>query len=185
MGSAGKMLRHFASAAAVLSLLCTSGCLIESNIDANGGAVVTLSYKLKKDAKLDDLKKQMESADVEVTEAKQADDGTATFKMKLKDITKLSTTKFFKRANIKRTVDAAKGTTTITTNLKNKKPTKISDAIKKFYGDEVKIVTTVPGEIAETNAKSKDGKTATWAYTMDEFFTAPEVSLNLTYKNPS
>jgi hypothetical protein len=49
----------------------------------------------------------------------------------------------------------------------------------------VKIVTTVPGEITETNATSKEGNTATWVFTLDEFYDVLEVPLSLTYKNPS
>jgi hypothetical protein len=179
------MLRHLISAATVLSLLFTSGCLIESHIDTSGGGTLTLTHQMKENSKLNRSKQQLKSAYVEVTDAKQTGDGKATFNLKVKDFTKLSTAKFFKQAQITRTVDAEKGTTTINTRVKNEKPNKMPDPIKKFYGDEVKIVTTVPGEITATNATSKDGKTATWVFTMDEFYAVPEVLLNLTYKNPS
>ena len=178
------MLRHLASVVAALTLLMSaSGCLIETNLDADGGGMVTATYQLKKGANVKDLKPQMQSPDVEVTDAKITDDSKGVFDLKVKDITKLSTAKFFNRSHITRTVDKEKGTTTVVAKVKNDKPKKVPDAIKKFYNDKVKIVTTAPGEITETNAKSKDGKTATWEYTMDEFFNVPEVEMKLTYKN--
>lgn len=178
------MLRHLASAAIVLTLLGTSGCLIESNIDANGGATLTVTQRLKENAKLKDSTRQMKSNAVEVTDAKKEGD-KGIFHLKVKDITKLSTAKYFERAHVTRTVDAEKKTTTISTKFKNEKPKKVPDVIKEFYGNQVKIVATVPGEIIETNAKSKDGKTATWVFTMDEFYAVPEVDMTVTFKNPS
>jgi preprotein translocase subunit SecF len=179
------MIKNLTSVAALLSLLFASGCLFESNIDANGGGTMQVSTYVAKDTKLESIKKQMTSADVEVTEAKMAADNNATFKLEFKDITKLSTTKFFAGAKTTRTVDSAKGTTSINTLIKHEKKQKVPDAFKKLYNDQVKIVTTVPGEITETNATSKEGRTATWVFTLDEFYDVLEVPLNLTYKNPS
>jgi hypothetical protein len=180
-----RMIKNLTSFVAVLSLLCSSGCLFESNIDANGAGTMVHTTYVKPDSNLDDLKKQMTSSHVEVTEAKMVGDSNATFQLKFADITKLSTATLFKNAKITRTVDADKGTTSINTTIKHAKTSKIPDTIKALYGDQVKFVTTVPGEITETNAKSKEGKTATWVFTMDEFYGVLEVPLNLTYKNPS
>jgi hypothetical protein len=178
------MIKNLTSIAAFLSLLFTSGCLFESNIDAKGGGTMIMTTYVKPDSKLDDTKKQMTSNHVEVTEAKMVGDSNATFHLKFEDVTKLSTATFFKNATITRTVDAEKGTTSINATIKHGKTSKIPDTIKQLYGDQVKFVTTVPGEITETNAKSKEGKTATWVFTMDEFYGVLEVPLNLTYKNP-
>jgi len=178
------MFKNLRSVAALLSLFFASGCLFESTIDASGGATMQVSYKLKKDIKLDGVPKDMKSDAVEGIEATQAPDGMGTFRLKVKDITKLSTAKYFRTAETTRTVDAEKGTTTIKTRIKHKAK-KVPDNLKAYFGDQVKFVTTVPGEITETNATSKDGKTATWVFTMDEFFGATEVPLDITYKTPS
>src|SRR5262249_7762892 len=82
---------------AVLSLtLALGGCLLDATIDAKGAGDMTVSYKLPKTGKIDDVKKQMESPNVKVTSAEVNDKGDAVFKLKFDDITKLSTAKFFK-----------------------------------------------------------------------------------------
>ena len=179
------MFKNVSSGAAILTLLLTSGCLIESTIDANGGGTMLVSYKLKDDAEAKTVPANMTSAYIEGIDAKKDADGIGHFRLKVKDFRKLSTAKFFSDAEVTRTVDAEKGTTTIQAKIKREKPKTIPDAAKKLLGDQVKFVTTVPGEITETNATSKEAKTATWVFTMDEFFGKTEVPLTLTYKNPS
>jgi hypothetical protein len=178
------MCKYLRSGAAVLSLLFASGCLIESTIDANGGATMEVSHRVKKDFDVSGQANKKLSEYVEVTKVWRDDDGIGHTLLKVKDITKVSTAKMFRDAVVTRTVDAEKGTTTILVKVKRDKAANVPDEVKKYFGDQVKFVTTVPGETTETNATSKDGKTATWVFTMDEFYATTEVSLNLTYKNP-
>jgi len=175
--------RSFAIALVLPLVLVVSGCLMDTTVDEKGGGEMTVSYKLPKTGKLDDVKKQMESPSVKVTSAELNDQtSVATFKLKFDDITKLSTAKFFKNATITTSEDKAKGTKTIVAKIVNKTPAKLPDKVVEFYGDKWEVIATLPGEIVESNATAKDGKKATWTRTLQEFSTAPEITLSVTYK---
>ena len=171
---------------AVLSLsLALGGCLLDTTIDAKGAGDMTVSYKLPKTGKIDDVKKQMESPNVKVTSAEVNDKGDAVFKLKFDDVTKLSTAKFFKSATTTVTEDKAKGTKTITTKIVNKTPAKLPDKVLEFYGNKWELTVTFPGEIVDSNATTKAGNKATWTKTLQEFSSTPEFTLTATYKVPA
>lgn len=163
--------------------LTVCGCLMDATIDEKGGGEMTVSYKLPKTGKLDDVKKQMESPNVKVTSAELNDQtSVATFKLAFDDVTKLSTAKFFKNATITTSEDKAKGTKTIVAKIVNKTPAKLPDKVLEFYGNKWEVTATLPGEVVDTNATAKDGKKVTWTRTLQEFSTAPEITLTVTYK---
>ncbi len=163
--------------------IVSSGCLLETTLDAKGGGVMTVTYRAKKDVKLEQEKKRMESAAVKVTSAETVgDSGQVRFKLAFADVTKLPTAPFFQGATVTRSDGSKKGTKVVTAKIVHPKPTKIGEAGVQYFGNEVKFVVTFPGEIVESNAKTKEGKTATWVYGMSEFHEMPEVLLTATYK---
>jgi hypothetical protein len=173
------------SSLAVLALsVALGGCLLDATIDAKGGGEMTVAYKVPKTGKLDDVKKQMEGPNSKVTSADLNDQGIATIKLKFDDVTKLSTAKFFKNATTTVTEDKAKGTKTIATRIVNKTPAKLPDKVLEFYGNQWELTVTLPGEVVESNATTKDGNKVTWKKTLQEYSSTPEITLTVTYKVP-
>lgn len=177
------MLKRLIPVASVLSLMIlTSGCLVESKIDAKGGGTMHLKYRIAKNAKLDPIKAQMTSPDVTVEKSDIDDQGYVTFDLKFADITKIGSANFFKKTAIKHVDGPDKGTKTLSATITNTNPGKIPDNLLEFYGREVKVEVTLPGEVVKTNATTHKGATATWTIPMNDFLSAKEVPLTATYK---
>ena len=114
--------------------------------------------------------------------AEMIDDGQMRFKLSFADITKLPTARLFKDATVTRSDGTEKGTKVVTAKVVHPKPFEIPEATAKQLGNEVKFVVTFPGEIVESNARTTEGKTATWVYGLSEFHEMAEVPLTATYR---
>jgi len=164
------------------ALLLLSGCLFETTVDAKGGGTTHIRYRVQPNAKLEALKVQMQSPDVTIEKADLDQQGWATFDLKFADVTKLSTIGFFKQTTFKHEDGPDKGTKTLSAVVHNVKPGKIADSLVEYYGREVTIEVTLPGEVVKTNATSHKGEKATWTIPLNDFLSAKEVPLSATYK---
>lgn len=166
-----------------LTALSLSGCLIESTVDAKGGATLDVSYRIGKGATLEAERKRMESPHVKVMSAEIDGENNVKFGLKVEDVTKLSTAQFFHEAAIT-LADGENGTQVLAAKINRKSPMKLPDEALAYFGKEVKIALSLPGEVVKSNATKTDGKTATWTYEMNEFMNAKETALEVTYKKP-
>jgi hypothetical protein len=165
----------------LLSLCALPGCLIECAVDENGGALLKMRYRLTTPAQLDQHKKRFESADVKLVDASVDKDRWATFEAKTGDVTKLSTI-----AQLQNTVftltEGEAGTKVLTAKYTNKNPNKLPEEMVAYFGNEVRLSLTVPGEIVKSNGASAEGKTATWKYPLNDFTNMSEATFSVTYK---
>jgi preprotein translocase subunit SecF len=159
------------------------GCRFEPTIDASGGAEVTVRMRLLKNQTLDRVAKDLSSADVQVVSKEKDKDDWATVKIKMKDVTKLSTAPFFANTAVTLADGEAAGTKLLKAVVTNKKPTdKLPENTVDFFGKEITVVATLPGEIVTSNATSTSGQTATWTWDLPKFFAAKQHTMEATYK---
>lgn len=177
------MMRRVLIAAIVLPLtLSLGGCLYETNLNAKGGGTITVTQPLNGKNDLVKLENQMKSSSVKLESSKVSEDGkSGTYNLAFDDITKLPTAPYFKLVTITRTDGKEKGTKTVTAKYKNPKPGPLPDKIVEFYHNEIKVVTTFPGPVTESNGKVS-GNTVTWSWGMNEFYKQAETVMTATYK---
>jgi hypothetical protein len=175
-------MRRCAWRCAVLFLvLCgLSGCLMDANLDANGGGTMTIKYRLTNASQLEASKKRMQSSAVKVVTAQVDPAKWATFVIKFDDITKLSTTEFFSRATFRLTDE--NGVKTLNVKYLNPDAAEMPDDMIAYFGKDVTLSVHVPGPIVESNATTTEGNAATWKYTMKDFSSPKEVALSVRYK---
>ncbi len=180
------MLNRVRVAAAILPLaMLLGGCLFEGTIDDKGGAELKMHYRVAPNSTAEKAGKDLESTDVKVVSKSLNKDGWMDTTVKTDDVTKLSTTTYFKAWNVTLTDGKDKGTKTLKASYVNKAPnTKIPQSAIDYYGDQIKISLTFPGDIVKSNATESKGKTATWTFKTVEFFKQPEQVLEVTYKLP-
>jgi hypothetical protein len=181
------MLSRVRVLAALLPLtLALGGCLFESTIDAKGGAEVKLHYRIAPNTKIEKVARDLESADVKLVSKSLDKDGWMDATVKTDDVTKLPTTAFFKAWTITLVDGKDKGTKKLTAHFVNKTPNvKVPQSGLDYYGNEIKIVVNLPGEIVSANAPGgAKGTAATWTYESEEFFKSKEQTIEVTYKLP-
>jgi len=166
-----------------VAMLAVSGCRIDLNLDAKGGGTGVVAYRLQKEWQLPAQKKNLESADVKVTDAEIDKDRLATFKVSFGDVTKLGTTQMFKTLILTRTVQD--GVVKLAGKVNAVNAVKLPDQGVDYFGPDVTITVTVPGDIVDSNAKSTAGKTATWVYPINDVLGAKDLPLTLSYKQGS
>ncbi|MDX2168163.1 MAG: hypothetical protein SF182_13900 [Deltaproteobacteria bacterium] len=178
------MSRRIRPATVVTALLVViAGCRFESTIDKTGGAELTVRLHALANQSLDRLAKDMTSAHVEVVSKAKDKDNWVTMTLKMKDVTKLSTTEFFSATNVTLTDDAKAGTKTLKAVVTNKNPAdKLPDTVVEYYGKEITIIAKLPGEIVKSNATSTSGQTATWTTDLRKFFGTKQNTMEVTYK---
>lgn len=178
------MLNRVRIAAAILPLtMLLGGCLFEGTIDDKGGAELKMHYRVAPNSTVEKAAKDLESKDVKLISKTLDKDGWMDATVKTADVTKLPTAPFFKAWKVTLVDGKDKGTKTVTARYSNQAATmKIPQSALDYYGRDIKIVLTLPGEIAKTNATSKTAKTATWEWTTEDFFKNKEISIEVTYK---
>lgn len=176
------MRRRFTkTAAALLAMAALSGCLLESTIDQNGGGTMKVKYRLAAAEQFDGAKRRIESPQVTLVSASIDADKWATFEIKFADVTKLSTTQFFEKAKFSLADDEG-GTKTLTVKYVNPSHAKLPDPLITYFGNEVTITVTLPGEVVKSNATKTTGKTVQWTNTLEAFGDLAELTLSVTYK---
>ena len=171
----------------MLLMAALQGCLYESVLDANGGGVMTVTLRLDKREDLLNVKSQLESRAVKVPSAEFVSDGESSrgiFKLEFADVTKLSTSSFFKSVKITRS-DGSNGEKVLTAVVKNEKTSEVPDSVVQRLGKEVKVVTTFPGDIIESIGTISGGNTVTWTWGMKDFYKQSEVMMTVAYRQPA
>lgn len=161
-----------------------SGCLYETTLDANGGGTMSIILRGTHRKDLEGLKNKMQNRTVKVLSAEfrgDDDNGEALLKLQFEDITKLSTTEFFRNVSIKRS-DGVEGSQVLTAIVRNTKPSDLSDAQIERLGKEVKVVVTFPGDVIESNGTTSPPNTVTWTWGIKEFFRLSEAMMTAAYK---
>ena len=128
------------------------------------------------------VKRKMQGPNVKVLSAEQQGEGNesrATFKLQFDDITKLSTSVFFRDLSIKRS-DGINGSQVLTAIVRNQKPTELTDQQVERLGPEVRFVTTFPGAVIESNGTTS-GSTVTWTWPIRDYFKSTEVMMTAAY----
>jgi hypothetical protein len=164
----------------LLSLL--GGCLVDSTLNDKGGADITVQYRLRKDTKPEDTVKEFASDNVQVVSKEIDKDGNATFKLKVADVTKLNTSKFFNSVVVTLVDGAAKGTKVLTATRSNPQPAKLTDEVLAYFGTDMTVSITVPGEIVKSDATATKGSTATWKAELKKFLAEKGSTYSVTYK---
>lgn len=179
------MLKQVARYAVVMAMITlVGGCLYEATLDANGGGVMSITLQGTNRKDLEALRNKMQSRTVKILSADASGDGTASqvvFKIQFEDITKLSTTEFFRNVSIKRT-DGFNGSQVLTGTVRNLKPADLADAALERLGREMKVVVTFPGDVIESNGTTSAPNTVTWTWVTKEFFKQREVTMTAAYK---
>lgn len=179
------MLRRVVPFATLLvAMLLTSGCLIETTLNANGAGTMKVSYRVGKDGTLETERKKMESEHVSVTNATIDEEKRVSFELKFEDTTKLSSAKFFDNVTFT-LADDAEGARVLTARLVNKKPITLPEEQLDYFGETAKISVTLPGEIVKSNASATQGTTATWLVPMNDMLGEAEVPFTVTFKKPA
>lgn len=166
---------------AVFSLIVVSGCFMDTVLDDKGAGTMKIKIRLTTEAQLEPNRKRFESEHVKVTKATVEKDKWATYELKFDDVTKLNTVQHFTNMTVT-LADGEGGTKALAIKNVNKNPNKMPEEMVAYFGKEVRLTITVPGEIVATNASSKAEKTATWTYALNDFTNAPELNLTISYK---
>jgi len=161
-----------------------SGCLYELTLDDKGGGTMTATFSAFK-PDLPETKRKMQSASVKLVSADLIGEGEKSqgvFKLSFADVTKLSTVPNFSNVKVTRSDGEKKGTKKVTASIRNERSLNIPENMLDRFGREVKIVTTFPGEVVETNGTVSGGNTVTWRWELNKFFDTRDVELSATYK---
>src|SRR5262245_58567264 len=161
----------------LLACLALSGCLtFDGVLKPDGSGTVDMTYTLPQGTDEAKEKASHSSDHVTLESFTMSDDKkSATAKLKVDDVTKLSTAEAFKDVVVKRTNEGSDEILSITIN--NPKPLNIADKSKP--GPKINL--TLPGAVREAN---RDGKVSdnkvSWSFTLADF--AKEKSLELTVR---
>lgn len=178
------MPRRLALAALFLTLLTLSGCLITGTLDEKGGGTLTLKIRLTSEAQLQPRKLRLQSAAVKVVSASIDKDNWATYELRFADVTALSTTEHFQHTAITLT-DGPQGTKLLTIKSANPTPHRLNDEAIAYFGNQMSIAITLPGDIVTSNASATEKRTATWSYTLRDFVAAKDHTLEVAYRAPA
>ncbi len=164
-------------------LVGASGCLFQATVDAKGGAEVKMRYRVDPNAKVDKLGADLQSKDVKLVAKSLDGDHYLDATLQMADVTKLPTTAYFKATTVKLADGPEKGTKTLTVKYTNPKPMdKIPPPLLDYYGKEIQVALTLPGDVVKSNATEVKGSSATWTVDTTKFWAAKETLFEVTYK---
>jgi hypothetical protein len=171
--------------AAILPLTALlSGCLYEVTIDAKGGAEIKLNYRVDPNM-VEKAGKDLQSPDVKLVSKSVDRDHYIDATLQVADVTKLSTTPYFRATTITLVNGSAPGTKTLTVQYVNKAiNVNLPPSSLKYYGNEIKVVLHLPGDVVKSNATETKGASATWVVDVTKFFATKETTFEVTYNLP-
>ena len=167
--------------AAVLSL-ALAGCLVQTTIDAKGGGTLKAEMRGAKNTTLDAAKRGFQGPGVTITKATMDADKHAVIEIAYKDFRTLGQLGQFNNVKFTMTDDDKAKTRTATAVVKATKPMTVSDEQLAYFGKDVTISVTAPGEVTSTNGTQK-GKTVTWTTPLNTILGGTETTYTVTYKN--
>jgi len=163
-------------------LLALSGCLVESTLHEDGGGTMKVEIRGNTTDTLPKIKSRFTSPNSEITNATMDDKKNVVVELTYKDFTKLNTMPFFSDTTFTLTEDAKENTKTATATVKQAKAAKLNDEQLEYFGKELKVVITFPGEVVKTNGKIAD-KTVTWTVPTNILIGADPSMFSATYKS--
>lgn len=177
-------MRIRATSVAVIStlMLLLSGCLFETTLNEQGGGTMKVELRANQYDTLPKVKSRFESPNVEITNATMDDKKNAVIELKYKDFTKLSTSAYFNNVDFALTRDAAAKTQTASATVKYEQPVALKPEQLDYYGKEVHISLTVPGEVVKTDGTA-NGKTVTWTVDVEKLLKAKSTPFSVTFKS--
>ena len=173
-----------AIAALLGALPAVSGCLIEGTVDAAGGGTLKVSARAGKDMSLDQQKRQFASPNVTITNATMDAEKHFVVDLNYKDLAKLPMSNFFRNLVVTSGTDATAGTRTVLARQVNKNPSKLAPDLLQYFGEDVTVSMTLPGDVVKTNATEHKGRTVTWKTTLTKLLGEKETPFEVTYKLP-
>ena len=165
-----------------LSAIALAGCLVESTLDAKGGGTMTVKTRGAPNDTLDAVRARYQGPGVAIVKATMDDKKNITVDLTYTDFRKLGGTRQFESTTFTLTEDAKAKTRTATAVTKVAKPLKLPPDQITYFGKDVTIAITVPGEVVETNGKAK-GKTVRWTTPLETLFGDSASTFSVTYKH--
>ena len=159
-----------------------AGCLVQSTIDEKGGGTLKMELRGDQNSTVDRVKALFAGPGVTITTATMDENKNAVVEISYTDFRTLGALKAFDNTTFTLTDDAKAKTRTASAVIKPTKPVTLQDEQLKYFGKEVKVSFTVPGDIVKTNGKKK-GKTATWTVPLNTVLGKDDTSFTVTYKN--
>jgi hypothetical protein len=163
-----------------LLLLLLAGCELDGRLDESGAGTMTIRYRLMNASQLETAKKRLQSDRVKVVSADVTADKWATFRIEFPDVSALSTTEFFQKAQFTLTADGR--TRRFQAIYANPDYDRLSDDLAAYFGKQMTMTLHVPGRIVDGNATRVTGDTATWTFDVQQFSEKPRVEFLATYE---
>lgn len=159
-----------------------SGCLFESTLDAKGGGTMKVQMRTTPNSTIENVRASFTGPGVEITKATIDDKKNVAVELAYADFRTLGALKQFENTTFTLTEDRKAKTRTASAMTKYARPLTLPDDQLAYFGKDVTITLTVPGEIVKTNGKAK-GKTVTWGMPLNKLLGEPETTFSVTYKH--
>ncbi len=169
---------------ALLCLLVLPGCLFETTLNATGGGEMRVLYPVSGENELPKIRKMFSSDAVTVTKAEMSGPRQVALQLKFDDVTRLSTTTGFRQVKFTRTAGKKAGTMVLTATYTQDKPFTVPDKVIEAVGKELKVTTTFPGKVLESNG-TVSGDTVTWTHDLRKFYEQKSVEWSATFEAPA
>jgi hypothetical protein len=159
-----------------------AGCLVESTLDAKGGGTMKVEMRTSPNNTIEKVKAAFKGPGVEITKATMDDKKNVAIELTYADFRGLGALKQFENTTFTLTEDAKAKTRTASAVTKYARPLTLPDDQVTYFGKDVTIAITVPGEVVKTNGKAK-GKTVKWEMPLNKLLGSPETTFSVTYKH--
>jgi len=158
-------------------LVFVSGCLtVDATLNADGSATIDMTYPLQAGSKADVEKARLQSEYVTLESFEELKQNRARAKVKVSDVTKLSTAAVFKDVAVTITKEGADSVLKVVI-------TKPRPVTVKNEGQAGPVFTfTLPGKVVKANRDAKiDGNKVTWTLPFIPYVGEKETDLVVTY----
>ena len=162
--------------------VAVAGCLFDADSNEKGGGTMKVEMRAAPNTTLDKLKKAFEGPGVTITKATMDERQNAVVELKFDDLRQLGALKQFDSTKFALTEDAKEKTRTASATVKAAKPVTLPEDQIKYYGKDITVSVTLPGEIVKTDGKKK-GKTVSWTVPLNTVLSGKETSFSATYKH--
>jgi hypothetical protein len=158
-------------------LVLVAGCLtVDATLDADGSATIDMTYPLQAGTKADVEKARLQSEFVTLESFEELNQNRAHAKVKVSDVTKLSTAAAFKDIAVTRTKAGSDETLKVVIT----KPRPIT--VKQENQPGPVFTFTLPGKVVKANHDAKvDGNKVTWKFEFAPYVAEKKTELEVTY----
>lgn len=158
------------------------GCLFDTTLDETGGGTMKIEARVSPTDTLEKVKARYKAPGVEVTKATMDDARNVVVELTFKDFATLGAARAFENVTFSLSEDRKAGTRTATAVMKNARPVTLPPDQLEYFGKDVKLAITVPGDIVKTNG-SKSGKRVTWTEPLNTMLGKDAPTFSITYKH--